>query len=147
MLKFWAVLICLSLVGCAPQQKVGYWESLQIEPQRRFDSIKLGSTQADVEKVYGPPTAWVLYYDKGQGSKIATFRGDRLMGATNYDYTAPKWPAQPVEKGMSRSSFEALVGPPVEACMGSYYIEGYTHYFCFVQGRLKSKERGVPPPA
>jgi len=117
---------------------------LQKEHRERFDRIKVGVSQEQVERIYGLPTVWIYYYEAGiYQAGIAIFQQGALSGVQASDaHHKLSWP---VAVGMSRSEVEMKLGTPGKACAGRYYREGYTHYFCYRNGVLIEKERMVPP--
>jgi hypothetical protein len=92
-----AFMSAVSLGGCSPPT----------DPKARFDWIEIGMRRERVESYYGLPNSLILYYEP-RGN--AVFINGLLRGTSNADYSGkPSWP---VNIGMSRTEFEAVMGPP-----------------------------------
>jgi hypothetical protein len=123
-------LLCLALGAC----------SAPSDPSVRFDWIQVGMSREAVERYYGPPTHWVLYYAP---TGLAVFSYDKMLSYTKIDNSRQK-PDWPVHEGMSLSEVQRIMGTPTKACAGEYYTESYAHWFCYKNDRLISKERRFP---
>src|SRR5256885_9380486 len=69
------------------------------DPTDRFNSIEAGMSREQVERYYGPPTHWVLYYEP---TGFAVFDYDKLLSVSRIDSSRQK-PDWPVREGMSVS--------------------------------------------
>ena len=124
-------LLCLTLGACTATPS---------DPTERFNWIHDGMSREQVERYYGPPTHWVLYYEP---TGFAVFGYDKMLSFTKIDNSRQK-PAWPVHEGMSLSEVQKIMGTPTKACAGEYYTESYAHWFCYKNDRLVSKERRFP---
>jgi len=126
-LRLPAILFCLALGTCTAPPS---------DPRDRFAWMDPGMPREQIEKYYGPPTHWVLYYETG----FAVFSYDRLLSYSTL--TSPRQkPDWPVQEGMSGSEVRKILGNPTKACAGEYYTESYAHWFCYKNDVLISKER------
>ena len=110
------------------------------DPRDRYAWMTTDMTREQIEKYYGPPTNWVLYYDTG----FAVFAYDRLLSYSSFDNTRQK-PDWPVKEGMSVGEVRKILGNPTKACAGEYYTESFAHWFCYKNDVLISKERRPSP--
>src|SRR5262249_1619249 len=124
------LLLCLAVGACAAPP---------FDPQDRYFSIKEGMTREQVEKRYGPPTEWGLYYEpKG----FAVFTYDNLLRYSSLD-SPPATPDWPLQEGTSVSEVRKILGNPTKACAGEYYTENYAHWFCYRNDVVISKDRKI----
>ena len=126
-----SLLLCLAVSACmAPP----------FDPKDRYAAMKEGMTREQVEKYFGPPTHWVLYYEP---TGFAAFSYDRLLryGGLDNAQAKPDWP---LHEGMSLSEVRKIMGNPTKACAGEYYTESYAHWFCYKNDVVISKERKLP---
>jgi len=124
------ILLCLALAACTAPPS---------DPRGRFDWIDPGMPREQVEKYYGPPTHWVLYYESG----FAVFSYDKLLSYNTLSTPRQK-PDWPVNEGMSVTEVRKILGNPSKACAGEYYTESYAHWFCYKNDVLISKELKAP---
>lgn len=110
----------------------------QNQVETNFDRIELGSSQAQVESIYGKTARWSLQYENGSAYIV----DDKVEAL--WPQAQPGKPAGlPVEIGMSRSAVESRLGrAPIECAW--YEVEGYDHSFCFKAGELNGKARRLP---
>jgi hypothetical protein len=125
-------LLCLTLSACTASPS---------DPTDRYNSMQPGMSREQVERYYGPPTHWVLYYEP---TGFAVFSYDKLLSYSKLDNTRQK-PDWPVQEGMSVSEVQKIMGNPSKACAGEYFTESFAHWFCYKNDRLISKERRPPP--
>jgi hypothetical protein len=121
------MLLCLAVGACTAPPS---------DPRDRFAWIRINMTREEVEKAYGPPTHWVLYYNTG----FAVFAYDRLLSTSSLDNPQQK-PDWPISEGMSVREVQRILCNPTKACAGEYYTESYAHWFCYKNDVLISKER------
>jgi hypothetical protein len=131
-LRLLSILLCLTTGACTQPPS---------DPSDRFAWIDPGMPREQVEKYYGPPTHWVLYYEP---TGFAVFSYNRLLSVSKIDAPRQK-PDWPVKEGMSVSEVRKIMGNPSKACAGEYYTENYAHWFCYKNDVLISKERRLPP--
>jgi hypothetical protein len=125
-------LLCLALGACTAPPS---------DPPGRFAWMKSDMSREELEKYYGPPTLWVLYYEP---AGFTVFSYDKLLSYSTFDEPRRK-PDWPLQEGMSVRQVEKILGNPSKACAGEYYTESYAHWFCYKNDRLISKERKLTP--
>lgn len=158
-----AALLGLLIAGCMQSRPLEESGKSVSEYQQKywtqFQDVRVGSTEAQVQSVYGQPNLVKLDY----GTGVAFFEQDRLTNYGVMQNNAWVWSAAftrghkialgdnrfkldwPIEQPMSRSSFEALMGTPERLC--SYYvIQSLEHVFCYKAGRVVTKSRTEVKP-
>jgi hypothetical protein len=130
LIRLLSLLICLVLGACTAPPS---------DPRDRFAWMDPGMPREQIEKYYGPPTHWVLYYKTG----FAVFSYDKLLSYSTLDNPRQK-PDWPVKEGMSVREVQRILGTPTKACAGEYYTENYAHWFCYKNDVLVSKEIKLP---